>query len=68
MLSESANQFEILRIFKRALLSQFWRTRVKQALTQTDERNKAFFQQEGEKVFKVLCSSPVPSKPIVPLQ
>ena len=53
---------------RRIILPVSWQARVKQALAQTDERNKAFFQQEGEKALKALRENPVPSKPIVPLQ
>lgn len=45
-----------------------WQTRVKEMLTETEQRNNAFFKEQGEKALKALRESPVPNKPLVPLQ
>lgn len=55
-------------VSKAIFLPKSWQDRVKQALRETKERAEAFFKHEGEKAIKALRESPVPQKPIVPLQ
>jgi len=45
-----------------------WQLRVKQALTDSDQRSKSFFKQQGEKALKALQAQPAVSKPVTPIQ
>lgn len=54
--------------YKQITLPEDWRLRVRQALRETKERAEAFFKREGEKAMKALHESPVPQRPIMPLQ
>lgn len=45
-----------------------WQDRVKQVLADSDQRNNAFFKQQGEKALKALQAQPVPNKSITPIQ
>jgi hypothetical protein len=45
-----------------------WQLRVKQALTDSDQRSKLFFKQQGKKALKALQAQPAVSKPAAPVQ
>ena len=50
------------------ILPLTWQLRVKQALTDSDQRSKSFFRQQGEKALKALQAQPAVSKPAAPIQ
>jgi hypothetical protein len=50
------------------LTPQSWRDRVAKAAQEHSQRQEAFFKQESEKAMRALRESPVPVKPLVPVQ
>lgn len=45
-----------------------WQDRVKQALTDSDQRSKSFFKQQGEKALKALQEQSAPNRPVTHIQ
>ncbi|MBI3728390.1 MAG: hypothetical protein HY254_08670 [Burkholderiales bacterium] len=44
-------------------LPETWQLRVKKSLADSDQRNKSFFKQQGEKAQKALQAQPTATKP-----
>lgn len=55
-------------VYKSILLPKDWRARVANATKQSEQRNREFFKEQGEKALRELKEVPVFKKSIVPVQ
>lgn len=55
-------------VYKSILLPKDWQARVASATQESEQRNKAFYKEQGEKALKSLKETPIPNKAIAPLQ